>query len=198
MMSADGRRLYFISNRPRDPEATEPADFDIWYVERDGDGWGPEINVGAPVNSPGNEYFVSLTDDGDVFFASDRAEPDGGFRALDIYEAKWNEVGYQEPVRLDHAVNSPYYDADPFISRDGRTLIFASVRPGGLGRGDLYVSRRGEDGVWSGAESAGSAINTAGHELCPTLTPDGRFLLYTGEQEIRWISMDAVGRGPGI
>lgn len=47
---------------------------------------------------------------------------------------------WQKPVSLRTAVNSPYHDADPSLSGDGRTLYFTTSRPGGLGGFELYRS----------------------------------------------------------
>src|SRR5262245_20946608 len=43
----DGKRLFFVSNRP--VTGTDLKDFDIWYVDKQGDKWGQPKNVGQPV-----------------------------------------------------------------------------------------------------------------------------------------------------
>ena len=55
-----------------------------------------------------------------------------------------------------------------------------------MGRGDLYISFKQEDGSWSPSVNMGAAINTQGHELCPFVTHDGKYLLYTSNQDIYW------------
>ncbi|MCP4898314.1 MAG: hypothetical protein GY906_15175 [bacterium] len=44
--------------------------------------------------------------------------------------------------------------------------------------GDLYITYRLDKTRWSEAIPLGSAINTAAHENCPQVTPDGRFLIF--------------------
>jgi hypothetical protein len=55
---------------------------------------------------------------------------------------------------------------DPYLSNDGKTLHFASNRPGGVGGFDLYVSTL-ENGKWSEPKNVGPSINTLGDEISP-------------------------------
>ena len=65
--SADGLKLYFLSNRPDGDEP--PGDQDIWMVERNDSGeWGLPENLGDPVNTDGGEFFPS-TNDGALYFS---------------------------------------------------------------------------------------------------------------------------------
>lgn len=59
------------------------------------------------------------------------------------------------------------------ISPDGSRLWFASDRPGGLGRSDIYYVDRVGDG-WSEPVNAGADINTEGDEMFPFIAPDGK------------------------
>ena len=72
-ITADGSRLFFISNRPA-PGKTN-RDLDIWVMEKTSTGWSEPRNPGPPVNSPGNEWFPTATEfapkvspDGKTFF----------------------------------------------------------------------------------------------------------------------------------
>ncbi len=192
MLSHDERRLYFISDRPHRPGDTEPTDYDIWYIDRSGDGWSEPMNLGSPINSRFDEYFVSFDELGRIFFASNRGHADAR-RDFDIYVAEPGAGGYSEPSALGAAVNSDRYEADPLVSRDGRTLVFGSIRPGGLGQGDLYVSRADDDGEWGEAQPLGPSVNTEGHELCPQFTRDGRFFIYTSREDLYWVDVSLLG-----
>lgn len=195
MLSLDELRLYFVSNRPESDGQEEPKDFDIWYLERDGDEWGPPTNLGAPVNSESDEFYTSFTDDGRLFFASNRGRGDR-LVDLDLFVSEGRDGVYSQPQRLGPEVNSDHYDADPFVSRDGSLLIFGSVRPGGRGRGDIYISRSDGRGAWTEAVPLGPVVNTEGHELCPVLTPSGAAFIFTSEQDLHWVDasiLDEVG-----
>lgn len=65
-----------------------------------------------------------------------------------------------------------YSTGHPALTPDGKTLVFASDIPGGMGGSDLYFSVK-EDGGWSTPKSLGPGINTAGDELFPSITSTG-------------------------
>jgi len=69
---------------------------------------------------------------------------------------------WTKPRRLPTNINTKYDETCPFISADGKTLYFASNRPGGLGSYDLYVTQRLDDTwlVWSDPENLGSSFNS--------------------------------------
>jgi hypothetical protein len=82
-ITADGRHLYFCSNRPLQGDA--PKDFDIWVSERSGAGWGEPRNMAAPINSPADDFHPTLTRDGTMYFQSQRP---GGQGAADIWRSR--------------------------------------------------------------------------------------------------------------
>ena len=85
-ISPDGKRLYFASQRPvTGTEAKKGRDFDLWYVEKTGRGWGPPRHLGPLVNTPGYENYPAVTADGTLYFASVR---DGGRGQNDLYRAR--------------------------------------------------------------------------------------------------------------
>ncbi|MEZ4757116.1 MAG: OmpA family protein [Flavobacteriales bacterium] len=67
----------------------------------------------------------------------------------------------------------------PALSRDGRTLYFASDRPGGQGGMDIWRCRDLGTG-WSEPENLGPTINTPGNELFPTVNGDALHFASTG------------------
>lgn len=68
--------------------------------------------------------------------------------------------------------NTENFESHPFISSDGKVLIFSSDRPGGKGGLDLYVATRDERGNWSSPRNL-TEINTESNELTPFIAPDG-------------------------
>ena len=76
-VSPDGEWLYFCSNMPGGM-----GGYDIWRVRLTSSGVGGVENVGAPINTSGNEMFPTFRPNGDLYFSSDGHEGMGG---LDIY-----------------------------------------------------------------------------------------------------------------
>ena len=186
-LSPDEKRLYFISNRPLDGTGDPKEDIDIWYVERTDAGWSDPINAGPNINSTGNEYYISFTNNGTMYFSSSvnspKEEPN-----QDIYYSEFKDGAFQKAISLGDSINTPGYEADVFVAPDESYLIFCSTRAGGVGRGDLYISFKKEDGTWTSSINMGEPINTVNHELCPFVTTDGKYLFYTSNEDIFWVS----------
>jgi hypothetical protein len=58
-------------------------------VERKGEGWGEPRNLGAPINSPGAEWFPTLAADGTLYFGSDW---EGGKGGTDLWRSRLREA----------------------------------------------------------------------------------------------------------
>lgn len=130
-LSPDENRLYFISQRPLNGTGAPKHDYDIWYWEKTPEGWSEPINAGTNINSVGNEYYISFTNKGTMYFASNVSSLEGEERNLDIYFSEFKEGEFQKPVSLGAAVNSEHYEADVFVDPNERYIIFCSTRPDG-------------------------------------------------------------------
>jgi len=191
-LSPDENRLYFISGRALDGIG-DPKDIDIWFVEKTKVGWSEPINAGHKINSERNEYYISFTNDGTMYFSSNvNASDDKVNSDYDIYYSKLIDGEYQSPVALDRAVNTEGYEADVFVSPSESYIIFCSTRENGFGKGDLYISFNNLDGTWTEAINMGDKINSSNYEYCPFVTKDEQYLLFTSGQDIYWISADII------
>jgi hypothetical protein len=177
-VSHDARELYFVSSRA----GSRPGETDIYRARRSGKDWGEPVALAAPVNSKESEWHPTLSSRGTLFFASERA---GGHLKADIYSARRNGDGsFSAVAALPAPINLPgANDSDPFIARDESYLIFHSDRPGGHGAHDLYIAFPDGAGNWSAPLNLGEEINSAGWEMGPHVTPDGR-LLFTRRDKI--------------
>ena len=186
-LSRDGRRLYFISTQRRTPAATTSATSN---VERTAAG-RPSRSAWAARSIPvSRSYYVSFADDGTLAFASNRGDEGGS--DFDIYLARPTESGFAEPQRLSGEALTTAYEADGFLARDGSYVLFASTRRAGAGGSDIYVSFRGDDGMWSRAIALGLGVNTPAKEFTPSVSPDGRYLFYSGDQDIYWVDASVI------
>lgn len=183
-IKSDGT-LYYISNRPRYKGDTT-ADYDIWSIRPLGDGsWTEPENIEG-VNSDSTEYYVSRSENGNLYFASNRA---GTLGSHDIYVSRYIHGAYTTPENLGPSINSKQMEHDPMITPDEQYLIFTSVdRADSRGSGDLYYSLRNRDGTWAPAKNMGSRFNTDSYEYCAYLTPDQHYLFYSTNYDVKWIS----------
>ncbi|MBS1569868.1 MAG: OmpA family protein [Bacteroidetes bacterium] len=81
-------------------------------------------------------------------------------------------------TNLGPTINTPDgWESQPSLSSDGRTLYFATVRPGSKGT-DIYTSTRDDKGQWSQAEPLPAPVNTAGDEKAPFMHSDSHTLYF--------------------
>jgi hypothetical protein len=165
-VAPDGESITFSSIRPT---AEGPrGDVELFRVEREGDGWADAVHLSA-LGSPGDELGPSVSADGTIWFASDRA---GGF---DLYTATLTAERYGEPEPVP-ALNTTVWEFNPAIDAEGTTVVFTSIdRPGGSGLGDLFIATN-DGGTWS--EALPLATNTSADEYHPSRSPDGETLFY--------------------
>lgn len=130
-LSADGKTLYFVSNRPGGFGGT-----DLWQVSRDGNNWAEPENLGQDVNSKGNEMFPWLSEDGILYFASNGQ---GGIGGLDIFKVDPVTDLVSKPENMGAPINSPYDDFGLILDSKNGVGFFTSNRLGGKGDDDLYA-----------------------------------------------------------
>lgn len=165
-ITADGRTLYFVSNRPGGV-----GGHDFWITtktERLDTIFTPPTNLGRPVNTELNEGVASIAADGQTIFFTGCNRPDG-LGDCDLYEAELDGTEWKN-VRNVSEINSPYWDSQPSISSDGKTLYFVSNRPGAMGGdddADIYITTLQGDGRWSAPRNLGAPINTSEKEDSP-------------------------------
>ncbi len=188
-VSPDGKRIFFISTRTVPGAAADAKpNMDIWYTERIGQTWGEPKHV-ASVNSDFKEGTPVITRDGTMYFFSDREAPG---KINNIYVSKYVNGEYQSPSKLSAAINSGASDTSPFISPDGKTLLFYSQRSGGEGQADLYVSFWRKRN-WQTPINLGKKVNTASFEYNPVPSRDGKTLYFGRDRSLQQIDLSAVG-----
>ena len=153
-LSPDGKKLFFLSNRPETGDEAE--DNDIWVVERTTEGWAEPYNLGPPVNTDGAEFFPSLTTDGTLYFC--RTAPDS--RSHSLFRSRLVDGAYQEPERLPDLVNAAPSQFNAFVAPDESYLIFGAVGlPDNRGAADYVICFRDEHDSWTAPVNLGDRIN---------------------------------------
>lgn len=110
---------------------------DLWMsVKEKRNRWSDPVNLGPLVNTPGDEMFPFLADEGVIYFASNGHVGMGG---LDIYKTSEDENGaYILPVNLKSPVNSSFDDFGMIVETGGERGYLTSNRTGGKGGDDIY------------------------------------------------------------
>jgi hypothetical protein len=131
-VSPDGTIMVFSSARN-----SGNGDADLWMAFKQFNGtWGSIINL-SEINSPGNEITPFLASRDTLYFASDGQEGPGGF---DLFMSVYSDGKWGRPYPLTE-LNTNFDESDITVLPGGE-IIFASNRPGGKGKLDLYFSKR--------------------------------------------------------
>jgi len=189
-LSPDGHLLFF--SRCVDCTASHfPGSNDIFVARRsdttDDFAWEPAVPLGLAVNTTANEdhpFYLQSPQDGALNLYFCRNET--GSSRFDIYAAAVTRRGETRgPAVLVAELSLPgVNDVSPTLRADGREIIFQSNRPGGVGtRADLWVStRQSVREPWSTPQNLGATLNTTAAELQPSLSLDGRTLVFASDR----------------
>ncbi len=174
------------------PSITNHGRLIIYSSDRDGKGqrlmsmeqangmWSGSKLLNGDVNDAEHAGVATLTPDGQsMVFSATNHDVQGAGRT-DLYIAQRRGGKWRDISPLGSSVNSSFYDAQPSLSSDGRTLFFVSDRPGGQGATDIYTS------IWDGTEWSiaipVAGLNTASGEMSPVIAADGRTLYFASER----------------
>ncbi len=173
-ISYDGQTLYFFASFEGGK-----GDMDLYVCTREGDDWSEPKPVPGAVNSERYEGFPSISPDGKkLYFIRDNFVKR---RDKEICYTIWvstrqDNGDWGVPEKLPAPVNLGC-EKSPRIMADGRTLIFSSVRAGGVGSFDLWQSFQEDDGSWSDPINL-AYINTEEADQFASVSAAGDLMYY--------------------
>jgi hypothetical protein len=187
--SPDGQWLYYTSNRPADVSWSVK----VFRARVATNGYHGIELARMPFVARAGMYYPQPRIDGSLMFTS--SESCEGC-SDDLYAADALPNGaFAAPTRFGGDFNSKRDDWDLTEHPDGRLRLWASARDGGVGRVDIYFSRRDERAGWSPAQNL-SAVNSPAIETAPRLTPDGELLFFqrveNGREILYWVQLSSV------
>jgi outer membrane protein OmpA-like peptidoglycan-associated protein/tetratricopeptide (TPR) repeat protein len=182
-ITGDDSTLFFTRRIPRTKEHERFRDTvqeDIFVSNLKKYGWGNVRGISFTINTENNEGAQTITADGQQMFftACDRAD---GYGRCDIYYCKKEGNSWSSPKNLGNTVNSSYSETQPSVSSDGRTLFFASNRPGGKGKQDIWVTTLDSVYQWTKPVNLGDSINTSDMEESPFIHADNTTLYFSSK-----------------
>jgi serine/threonine protein kinase/Tol biopolymer transport system component len=145
--------------------------------------FGQPMNLGPVVNSPSWDLGPCIsTDSLSLYFESNRSGGSGQFDIWVTTRATTND-GWPSPVNLGPTINSPSQEWGSCISADRLELYLTSDRPGGSGKGDLWVATRATTGDdWGTPINLGTVVNSASHDWVPSVSSDGLSLFFASDR----------------
>lgn len=131
-ISDDGLTMYFVSNMPGGFGGN-----DIYIATRTSKSkpFSNPINLGMSINTPGEELYPYIRDNGILYFASNGHPGMGG---LDIFKATKNEDGEWVVENMRYPINSSADDFAIIFKKNAEEGMFSSTRKGGKGKDDIY------------------------------------------------------------
>jgi outer membrane protein OmpA-like peptidoglycan-associated protein len=121
-VTADGRRLYFTSNRPGGL-----GSYDIWMSEKTGEEWSAPVNLGDSLNTPGMEQSPFIHPDQRSLYFSSNGWP--GMGQGDLFLSRLvQDQGWSEPENLGYPINTHHDEIGLSVNASGDRAYFASDR----------------------------------------------------------------------
>ncbi len=207
IISPDGD-LAFFTRRIKAKPALGSIDWSEKYTEQfmtseksDGHFSQGEI-MQSPFNMMGNEGGATVTARNDELFytvCQTIQKDDVLYNNCDIFYARLILDQWTELERLDTSGISldDAWDSQPSVSADGRTLYFASDRPGGYGGADIYAVYKDANNQWGKPLNLGPTINTPGNEKTPFIHTDSHTLYFSSSDRYENDSLFQGHRGLG-
>ena len=134
-LSAEGKTLYFSSDRPGGFGKK-----DIYRVVQLANGeWSKAANLGPRINTPEDDDSPFIHPTGKILYFSSKGHKNMG--GYDIFRCEYNpdENTWSEPENLSSPINTPDDDIFFVLSTDCKHGYYSSVRIGGYGESDIYI-----------------------------------------------------------
>ncbi len=185
-ITSDGKLLIFTSRRSdtKGGEIDKQSDYkffeDIYYSEWNDETkeWSRAEGLKGDVNTESYDAVLSIDPAGQFLFIYKNNKDFAG----DIFKSNYlkSSQKWSAPERMPRPINTSYFETSASITADGNTLYFVSERPGGEGRGDIWVSQKSGNG-WSNPKNLGKQINTKEDEKFVFIHPNGKTLFFASE-----------------
>lgn len=175
-ISSDGNYIFFTSCSRNGGK----GQCDIWLTSKKNNRWDEPKNLQSPINTKYWESQPSISSDGRMlYFSSDRP---GGYGGTDIWVSEFSISGWSAPKNLGPTVNTSKDEQFPFIHSDNRTLYFSSNGHPGLGKSDLYLTRKDVKLNWETPINMGYPINSRGQDWNLVVARDGKTAYFSSDQ----------------
>lgn len=142
--------------------------------------WVNEGKIDGDVNTGDQNGTATLTPDGQYMIFASYENDVNGLGRTDLYSARKINGEWSDIQNLGLAVNSKYWDSQPSITSDGKTLYFVSDRPSTNGGTNIFYSVRTREG-WSQAKEL-SSVNTDNDEMSPFIAADNKTFTFSSNK----------------
>ncbi len=138
-LAADGRTLYFVSNRHGGQ-----GGYDIWRTSlKDNGQWEEPQNLGPAINTSYDESSPYIHADNRTLYFVSNGWP--GLGDKDIFKSKMDTNGnWAQPINLGYPINDHHEQSALTVSMNGAQAFFSTRRPDAIGGLDIYTFQLAE------------------------------------------------------
>jgi outer membrane protein OmpA-like peptidoglycan-associated protein/tetratricopeptide (TPR) repeat protein len=167
LISGDGLSMVYMNRLPF-------YDAVYYVVKRDGV-WSEPENITPQLMSDGDQSVTYLAHDGKTLLLTREDEFNSDILISRLEDNRWS---VSQP--LSNSINTKYWESHACLSRDGKSIYFASNRREGPGEMDIYYAEMNAVGEFEPAKNI-SEINTELNEDTPFITEDGTLLFFSSQ-----------------
>lgn len=167
-ISPDGNTLYIYKENS------------IWKSKKGEDGkWSIPIRMNQNVNiGEANPSIFITPDETEMFIVATGVKDSYGDRDI-YYSVKGENGNWKKPVNMGDKINTPYKEDAPYLSKDGKSLYFASQGHNSMGGFDIFRTVRDENGEWGEPKNIGTPVNSAGDDIYYVENDEGTLAYYS-------------------
>jgi outer membrane protein OmpA-like peptidoglycan-associated protein len=178
---ADDASFYFVSTRNTANKTDKWSDqpyLDIYKSTRNSDGTFSEPIAVKELNTPFHDGPLTISSDGNTMYFARDGHSEGQYETNN--NTKVGQQGLYKATKIDGKwsqiealpFNSKSYSITcPSLSKDGKTLFFASNMPGGFGQSDIWKVSVSKN-EYGKPENLGAVVNTSEKENFPFIAED--------------------------
>ena len=177
VVSADESVMAFTALRPNTGRTRTGDKFieEIFITYNQSGSWSEPVAV--PISEESNVGTAGISPDGQKMIVFYGGLDDEG----SLYQINKTGNSWSKPSILASTINSKYLESTASITPDGKTIYFASNRPGGKGGMDIWRIDMKADKTWTQPINLGPEINTKDNEDAPFIHPDQKTLFFTSD-----------------
>ncbi len=190
--SPDGKSLLYAQSIP---DTTSLYITNIWKLEKNNDSWNSPKKIYAPLSSTSREANASMTNDGTIYFSSNRnCQGKENCYTADLFYSKLTANSYTDVHEIAE-LNSANDEESVFISPKETYILFCRYTDKET-NADLYISYRTLDGHWTAPQMLDATINSKHWDRRPFVSIDNKLLFFTRleikafkllESDIYWV-----------
>lgn len=177
VVTADESMMAFTTLRKDQKNSAHNSVEEIYITHRNGNSKSWDQPQRIDIRTQNNVGTAGLSHDGQrmlIFIGS-------GNQSGNLYFIEREKDGWSMPVTVGDRINSQYLESTASITPDGKTIFFASNRPGGMGGMDLYKIEKESANQWGFPKNLGKAVNSSADEDAPFIHPDQKTLFFTSD-----------------